>query len=138
MSKSVYDLIKEWQPGELATELKYRDSLAALLREKLGNATIETEYRHSGTTTDIFVKQPGFLSSNEAFIELKRNLLHKSQLDRLVGQIETLQPNKNRIIVILCGETNPTLVGRLKEKYKKESFKPYENYAAMFEVIVKG
>jgi len=115
--ESVYKLVKEWQPRLLPTELQYRNSLTALLRERLPKAKIETEYRHSGTTIDIYVKQPGFLGSTEVFVELKRNLLQKSQLDRLVGQIESLQPGKNPIVVILCGETNPALVTRFKEKY---------------------
>jgi len=116
--ESVTKLVREWQPRLLPTELKYRDSLCALLRERLRDAKVETEYRHSGTTIDIYVKLPGFFGPSEVFIELKRNLLHKAQLDRLVGQIESLQPRKNAIVVVLCGEANPALVARFKEKYK--------------------
>lgn len=45
-------------------------------------------------------------------------MLHKAQLDRLVGQIECLEPQKNWIIVVLCGDTNPALTTRFKERYK--------------------
>ncbi len=115
--ETVNKLVGEWQPAQLANELQYRNSLTALLRERLPKAKIETEYRHNGTTIDIYAKEPGLFSSTEVFVELKRNLLHKAQLDRLVGQIESLQPGKNAILVVLCGETNPALVTRLKEKY---------------------
>jgi hypothetical protein len=115
--ESVLKYTKQWQPKPLPTELKYRDSLISQLREQLKEATIEPEYRHCGTTTDIYVKEKGFFGSSEVFVELKRNLTSKSQLDRLVGQIESLQPKKNFIIVVLCGETNPTLLSRLKERY---------------------
>jgi hypothetical protein len=115
--ETVNKLIGEWQPAQLANELQYRNSLTALLRERLPKAKIETEYRHNGTTIDIYAKEPGLFSSTEVFVELKRNLLHKAQLDRLVGQIESLQPGKNAILVVLCGDTNPALVTRLKEKY---------------------
>src|SRR5579859_2768330 len=115
--QKVVKLIKEWQPGILATELKYRDSLTVFLRESLNGAKIENEYRHEGTTIDIHIKIPGFFSATQIYIELKRNLLQKTQLDRLVGQLESLQPSKNTIIVVLCGETNPGLLDRLKEKY---------------------
>ncbi len=115
--ETVNKLIAEWQPAQSANELQYRNSLTALLRERLPKAKIETEYRHNGTTIDIYAKEPGLFSSTEVFVELKRNLLHKAQLDRLVGQIESLQPGKNAILVVLCGETNPALVTRLKEKY---------------------
>jgi hypothetical protein len=116
---SVLKLAKQWQPQALLTELKYRDSLIAHLREQLREAKIEPEYRHLGTTTDIYVKLPGFLGSSEVFVELKRNFLQKAQCDRLVGQIESLQPKKNPIIVVLCGETNPALLTRLRDRYVK-------------------
>ena len=116
--EDVDKLVKEWQPQTLATELQYRNSLIALLRERLKKAKVEPEYRHKGTTIDIYVKQPGLLGSSEVFVELKRNLLQKSQYDRLVGQVESLEPGKNAIVVVLCGETNPSLVTRFKEKYE--------------------
>ena len=116
--ENVVQLVGEWQPESFPTELKYRNSLAALLREQLQDAKVETEYRHGGTTIDIYVKQPSLLGSTEVFVELKKNLVQKAQLDRLVGQIESLEPLKNAIVVVLCGETNPALVTRLKDKYK--------------------
>jgi hypothetical protein len=117
--ESAIKLIEEWQPGELPSEAKYRDSLAAFFRARLGKATVETEYRHHGTTTDIFVKQPGLVfGDTEVFVEMKRNLVSKTELDRLVGQIERLNPKKTHIIVLLCGETKPELADRLKEQYR--------------------
>jgi hypothetical protein len=91
----------------------------AHLREKLPKEKIEPEYRHLGTTTDIYVKQDSFFGSSEVFVELKRNLQSKAQLDRLVGQVEALEPKKNAVLLILCGETNPALLTRLKERYLK-------------------
>jgi DNA-directed RNA polymerase specialized sigma54-like protein len=120
---SVLKLAKQWQPQTLPTELKYRDSLIAHLREQLREAKIEPEYRHLGTTTDIYVKQPGFFGSSEVFVELKRNFLQKAQCDRLIGQIESLEPRKNSIIVVLCGETNPVLLTRLRQRYVGSSEK---------------
>jgi hypothetical protein len=136
--ESVTKLVNKWQPQQLPTELKYRDSLTAFLREQLPKAKIETEYRHIGTTIDIYVKQSGLLGSSEAFVELKRNLLHKAQLDRLVGQIESLQPQKNMVMVILCGETNPALVTRLKEKYDVWDGGPVFKLGGVVAVIVKN
>ena len=117
--ESVLKLAKQWQPQALPTESKYRDSLIAHLREQLRETKIEPEYRHLGTTTDIYVKQPGFFRSSEVFVELKRNFLQKAQYDRLVGQIESLEPKKHPIIVVLCGETNPALLTRLMQRYVK-------------------
>jgi hypothetical protein len=135
---SVLKFAKQWQPQAWPTELKYRDSLIAHLREQeqLREAKIEPEYRHLGTTTDIYVKQSGFFGSSEVFVELKRNLVQKAQYDRLVGQIESLEPKKNSIIVILCGETNPALLTRLRQRYVK----PLEGAAVFvpFEIVEKS
>lgn len=115
---NVVKLIKEWRPEAQPTELKYRDALAAFLRERLKEAKVEKEYRHAGTTIDVYIKQSGFWGDSEAFVELKRNLLQKTQLDRLVGQVESLRPGKNALIVVMCGETNPALETRFREKYR--------------------
>lgn len=122
---TVVNLIQEWQPERLPKELKYRDSLANFLRERLPRAIIEKEYRHSGTTSDLYVECSGFLRSSEVFIELKRNMLQKNQLDRLVGQLESLNPRKHRIIVVLCGETKPELLTRLRLHYASLSADPF-------------
>jgi hypothetical protein len=115
---SVLKLLKKWEPEPLPSELSYRDSLVAHLRQHLsGVKKLESEYRHLGTTTDIYVKQSGFWGDSEVYIELKRNLTAKGQLDRLVGQIESLEPKKNAIIVVLCGITSPALTARLRGKY---------------------
>jgi hypothetical protein len=103
-------------PGPRSSGLLFFGIESAARRDR----HVETEYRHNGTTIDIYVKQRGFLGdSSEVFVELKRNLLHKAQLDRLVGQVESLQPSKNAILVILCGQTNPALVTRLNERYQR-------------------
>jgi hypothetical protein len=116
--ENVIQLAQEWEPEVLPTEAKYRDSLIAFLRQRMKPDTkIESEYRPCGTTTDIYVQQSGFLGSSDVFVELKRNLTQKSLLDRLIGQLECLLPKKNNIIVVLCGETKPALVARLKAQY---------------------
>ncbi|MBX2990721.1 MAG: hypothetical protein KF749_06075 [Bacteroidetes bacterium] len=113
-------LIGDWQPTEFDSELKYRDSLLAYIREAVpSDCSVEKEYRHTGTTTDICVKWSGMLFKGEAFIEVKRNLDKKPTLDRLIGQLEALQPGKRGILVVLVGRTDEAMLGRLKEKYRR-------------------
>lgn len=51
-----------------------------------------------------------------------------------MGQVESLQPGKNALIVLLCGETNPSLATRFRQKYKlTEEFIHY----AGFTLVVK-
>jgi hypothetical protein len=121
-------VINDWTPGDLKNEREYRDSLAAYIQECAPEAHVECEYRHLGTTIDIFVRWDGIVSEDQVFIELKRNLTQKAELNRLVGQIEDLQPEKHNIIIVLCGITSPALLNRLKAKYQSWSpstlFKP--------------
>jgi hypothetical protein len=115
--ESVYRVIKQWQPDDLPTEARYRDSLIAFLNEKLSRAIIVKEYRHNGTTTDIYVKRQGILGSTHVFIELKRNLKKKSDLDRLIGQLRYLKPRSNYVVVVLCGDSEPAFVDLIKQEY---------------------
>jgi hypothetical protein len=131
---SLTKLINEWKPGDLTHELKYRDSLMAFMCDNMpSDCAIEKEYRHNGTTTDLFLRWKGVLFNEEVFIEVKRNLNKKTTLDRLVGQLESLQPGKRSIVVVLVGETDEALLKRLKAKYESCD----GNLCQPLEVVVK-
>jgi hypothetical protein len=51
------------------------------------------------------------------FFELKRNLKKKVEFDRLVGQIEGIDPRRHNIFIVLMGQLDASLVARLKERY---------------------
>jgi hypothetical protein len=59
-----------------------------LLRERLKDSKIEREYRHYGTTTDIYVRKPSISSASEVFVELKRDPNQKPKLDQLMCDSE--------------------------------------------------
>jgi hypothetical protein len=82
------------------------------------DARIEREYRHDGTTTDVGVIYKGIVSEDRVFFELKRNLKRKTDYDRLIGQIEGLKPRQNKVFVVLVGDTDDALLGRLREHVK--------------------
>lgn len=113
-------LINNWHPEPMPTETGYSNELAKYLRLMLPeDARVEREYRHAGTTTDVGVIYKGIISNDEVFFELKRNLRKKTDYDRLVGQIEGLKPRKNKIFVVLVGDTDDELAGRLREHCKQ-------------------
>lgn len=113
--------IEEWRPPKLKSEAAYRDSLLFHMREILPeDANIEKEFRHRGTTMDLWLGWKGMIANDELAFELKINLKRKSDFDRLIGQIEGLNPKNNKTAVILIGNTDPALLFRLKEKYKNE------------------
>jgi hypothetical protein len=80
---------------------------------------LEKEYRHLGTTLDLWLKWSGFISIEEICFELKVKLSRKTDYDRLVGQIEGIDPRKNQVIVVLIGDTDPALLERLRERYRE-------------------
>jgi hypothetical protein len=116
LHSTIAGIVKDWRPGALKNEGAYSTALAAVLRGALPeDIRIEREYRHEGTTSDVGVLSKGFLSDNSVLIELKLNLRRKTAYDRLVGQIEGLRPAKNKVLIVLVGETDPGLLGRLNE-----------------------
>jgi len=107
-----------WRPGVESNEAGYRDSLLTFLRGNVpSDARVEREYRHQGTTTDLFLHWQGHIWTDEIFIEIKRNLKSKPTYDRLIGQLETLKPTERKILVVLVGDTEPSFLGRLREHY---------------------
>ena len=141
LMSTLEDLVKEWKPKPMATETAYSNALAAHLRGALPeDARVEREYRHAGTTTDVGViyKGLGFLSSEAlVFFELKRNLKKKTDYDRLVGQIEGLRPKTSKIFVVLVGDTDDALLGRLREHCKPYTASGFLDSCAMRVLVVK-
>lgn len=116
--KVISTVVSDWKPPRLKGEISYRNDLLGMLREVLpSDVMLEKEYRHRGTTIDIWLKWQGVLQTDELAFELKVNLKKKTEFDRLVGQIEGLDPYRNKVLVVLIGETDPDLLGRLKAKY---------------------
>lgn len=116
----VANSVAAWKPAEAKKEITYSAALADYLREACPPDTrIETEYRHGGTTADVWLSWSGLLLKGEVFFEVKRNLDKKTDYDRLIGQIEALKPRDNKVIVVLVGETSKELLGRLREHHKE-------------------
>jgi len=114
------NLLRSWNPGTLSRETAYRDSLVEFLRNAFPkDCRVEREYRHGGTTADVFISWKGLLLNGELFVEMKRNLKKKSDFDRLIGQLEELKPGKQRILLVLVGQTDEGLLGRIKSRYEK-------------------
>jgi hypothetical protein len=121
---NVVRLLGGWQPSALASESEYRNSLALFLGERLKNATIETEYRQGGALIDIYLKQAAFLGTTDVFIKVKKDLIYDATLDHLVAAVDSFQPTINSIVIVLCGETNPRLLARLRQEYEVSLFRP--------------
>jgi hypothetical protein len=118
LSDALVQALKEWRPPSSEKEREYRDALYEYLRKILPeDVPIEKEYRHRGTTCDLYLRWKGFLGETEVFIELKRDLKKKGDFDRLAGQIQGLDPENNIVLVVLVGDSDKSLVGRLDERF---------------------
>ena len=95
---------------------------------------LEKEYRDRGTTMDLWLRWKGHFVSEELAFELKVNLKRKADCDRLIGQIEDLNPRENLILLVLIGETDHALLGRLREKYA-EQIKPSVGFDAKLSIV---
>jgi hypothetical protein len=119
LREALLRVLTDWRPPSLKTELEYRDALFKRLREVLPeDARVEKEYRHGGTTADLYLRWKGIMGgTTEVFFELKRNLRKKVEFDRLIGQVEGLDPRHLNVVIVLAGEVDAGLVARLKERY---------------------
>ncbi|MES9950256.1 MAG: hypothetical protein ABW118_14965 [Candidatus Thiodiazotropha sp.] len=116
--QAVMKRVSQWEPPKQKNEIAYRNHLLEVLRPLLpSDARIEKEYRHRGTTMDLWLEWKGLLFSDDLSFELKVNLTRKTDCDRLIGQIEGLEPKNNKILIILIGETENSLLKRIQEKY---------------------
>jgi hypothetical protein len=129
-------VVNKWNPPILKNELAYSSDLAEFLRATLPtDAQIEREYRAHGTTADLWISYKGLMLKSEIFFEVKRNLKKKSDYDRLVGQIQGLIPEKNKVIVVLVGDTDVKFLDRLKEQFAKYMENSWDY--AEFKIIAK-
>ena len=118
---AIAKLLNSWNPPRLKNEAAYRNHLLGELRSSLPkDAHIEKEYRHRGTTIDLWLEWKGLLFSDELSFELKLNLSKKGEFDRLVGQIKRLKPKEHNTIIVLIGDTDPSLLDRLEDMYQSQ------------------
>jgi hypothetical protein len=115
---SIVELVRYWAPPPLKNEAAYRDHLLSHIRASVPEDTkLEREFRHQGTTIDIWLRWSGLVQRSELAFELKVNLKKKTEFDRLVGQVESLEPKSNNVLLVLIGKTDQSLLGRLQDKY---------------------
>lgn len=110
-------IIERWEPiTEYAKENEYRDELASHIRRQFKNDLISGDIKVSKESgrglCDIAINERG------CGIELKKDLKSKSQIDRLVGQVNRYQKEYNSVIIVLVGKTNPDSLDELKGQLK--------------------
>ena len=120
---AVETFIGRWRPNDLRGELQFRNDLFERLKSAVpSNAVVQKEYRHLGTTIDLWIQWKGFIFDTEFGLELKVNLTKKTDFDRLIGQIESMDPSITKIIVVLIGRTDDSHIMKLRHRYSKHIY----------------
>lgn len=101
-------LINEWEPGDLKTEQQYEKSLYDFLQQRLDGIQITRQYARGRVRADIAI-------GDKVIVEIKNNLDSTSKYHRLVGQLNEYKDWNEKIIVVLCGRTDPNLLHQLRK-----------------------
>lgn len=102
-------LVAQWErPPGLDTERALQDSLYEYLQRRLPGYRITREYAHDRLKADIVIEEA-------VAIELKHDLAHKSEFQRLIGQLEDYAQWGIPLVVVLVGRTNPDFAHRVSE-----------------------
>ena len=121
----VLSIVRQWTPKKRYRKnkhAKYCDELAEFIREKLRKMQQNVPF---GVPEEHYVKREGGRSradievDGRIGIELKLNLTGKTEMDRLMGQLNHYEDEYNCIIVVLCGEVREDTADELKYKLKK-------------------
>lgn len=129
----IQKLLFTWNPGKLATEKEYQESLFNFLQAQLPDCVIRREYPEGGSIVDIYLRRPSFWGDEEVLFELKHNLSDSNEYKRLLGQLMEMKPEKRKIAVVLCGNSDRSMVQRLREHFKDHLNDGYTVFNASWE-----
>jgi hypothetical protein len=125
---AVIDVIKEWKPRKCKSEKDYENALCRKLEKQFPGIEIIPQYNKNGIRGDIVV-------GGKVLIEIKYDL---KSITTLLGQLmryKRLWPG--RVLVLLTGETKPSLVKELKEFIDKEGLNSGWDMSSKFTVFKK-
>jgi spore coat polysaccharide biosynthesis predicted glycosyltransferase SpsG len=114
--------IKNWNPRGCKSEKDYEESLYKKLHSVLGDINIKKQYPIKEYKIDLMV-------DDRFLIEMKYNFKTKGESQRLYGQLINYMNYTNvsgllssqPIIVLICGECEPSMKKDLKKYCNKES-----------------
>jgi len=114
----VLTIIKNWKPKEAYRgELQYRDDLLEVLRKELNKPKGMFENQEQIVIKKEADRSLADIGINRRIgIELKLDLQNKSQRNRLEGQIGDFLRDYKKLIIVLCGNTNPQELDEIKRK----------------------
>lgn len=140
----VVQTVKQWIPkGDYASEDKYRDDLIRFLRERLKSSESVGSYILGSSSSELHVikKEAGrhladIGIDDKIGIELKLNLKHQKEIDRLVGQVTRYLNEYSYILIVLCGDVEQESIDVLKHQLNGLT-RPSSSLMSAYEKVVK-
>jgi hypothetical protein len=102
-----------------------------------GESAASKDVIDNSDTADIRVHKNNLFPPDEIFIELKLNMRRKDEVNRLVGQLEDLEPKTHCIVVVLLGNTRPECHARLRKNYKQNTLQRALSEGESVHIILK-
>lgn len=113
---NIRDKLKGWTPDTYSSETSYEKSVYEFLNVEFPSEVFHRQYAMANTKADIFVD---FTEGVKVVVEVKYNLKSRNQYHRILGQIWTYVDEwKSNVVLIVCGESDPSLIKLLK-RYAK-------------------
>jgi len=111
---NIRDALAKWTPPlESTGEAQFEDALYAYLNKYFPDEVVHRQYSRGKTRADLYVE---FKGGAKVAVELKRNLVDRGEYHRLIGQTyEYLREWKVEVVVVICGESDPSLVKLARE-----------------------
>ena len=117
------DIIKEWKPRDCKSEKDYEKALCRKLEKHFPGIEIIPQYSKNGVRGDIVV-------GGKVLIEIKYNL---KSITTLIGQLMRYKQKwPGRVLVLLTGDTKPSLIKELNEFIEKEGLTDWSPKVTVF------
>ncbi len=108
---AIVDVVKKWKPRDCTSEKDYENSLLRKLKKHFPGLEIVQQYECAGVRGDILV-------GDKVLIEIKTDLKSTTML---MGQLMRYKQKwRGRILVLLTGNTKPSILKELEEFVDRE------------------
>jgi hypothetical protein len=120
-AENIVQAVQAWQPGPCLSEARCQASLCAFLQKQFARSTFLVEHPVGEGRADIYAQLRTFLGKGaDVVVELKYDLMDRSEYLRLKEQIDEYIGNSSaEIVVLLCGKTKPEWVEKIRQYLAK-------------------
>ena len=109
----VADAVHRWEYQSISSEAEAEELLYDHLRMEFPGIDIRRQFNYDRIRADLLV-------NDEVAIELKYNLVETTELQRLIGQLDTYHSWGKQMLVLVIGNIHDDYVTRLKQRLMRD------------------